>query len=403
MVLNSIVPLRSVQYVRPPLLPPHTFHLFYTSLSTWFSVFLGLYLFLPSYPSLSSIAKYNLFFLQKIDEPAQPEDLRTVPQAKNGKAPPSVDCADQNGDCVTSPEADNRKVAAIEDSTDSNHDGSNGKTECHLVDMLNNGCHGDGPYPYVCDGTFDDTCSDDDDLDVRLDKDSQRKCPQCGKLFQNHFGVKTHFQNVHLKLMHKCHVPGCNAAFPSKRSRDRHSANLNLHRKLLSTSSDVLDDAGSLEFSQRIYDEHQMNSRYPDDGTEDDDVPRPNGQWVSSAGSVSPGSSDPGEVDCNHNGHGDEGDVNRASPIDYSAMSSGDECPPADADGTVACHICEQRFRDNLVLKEHLERVHPREMYRCNVGGCEKVFSTRKSRNRHSQNDNLHRHLCGAAITNGVA
>ena len=42
---------------------------------------------------------------------------------------------------------------------------------------------------------------------------------------------------VHLKLMHQCTVDGCTAAFPSKRSRDRHSANLNLHRKLLSTSS----------------------------------------------------------------------------------------------------------------------------------------------------------------------
>lgn len=36
--------------------------------------------------------------------------------------------------------------------------------------------------------------------------------------------------------MHRCIVDGCNAAFPSKRSRDRHASNLNLHRKLLSTS-----------------------------------------------------------------------------------------------------------------------------------------------------------------------
>nr|CAD7257396.1 unnamed protein product [Timema shepardi] len=75
-------------------------------------------------------------------------------------------------------------------------------------------------------------------MDVPIDKDNPRRCTACGKIFQNHFGVKTHFQNVHLKLMHKCTVDGCNAAFPSKRSRDRHSANLNLHRKLLSTSSD---------------------------------------------------------------------------------------------------------------------------------------------------------------------
>ncbi|KAK7043818.1 Metal ion binding [Halocaridina rubra] len=75
-------------------------------------------------------------------------------------------------------------------------------------------------------------------LDIPIDKENPRRCIACGKIFQNHFGVKTHYQNVHLKLMHKCTVEGCNAAFPSKRSRDRHSSNLNLHRKLLSTSSD---------------------------------------------------------------------------------------------------------------------------------------------------------------------
>lgn len=74
--------------------------------------------------------------------------------------------------------------------------------------------------------------------EVPLDRENPRRCTACGKVFQNHFGVKTHYQNVHLKLMHRCSVDGCNAAFPSKRSRDRHSANLNLHRKLLSTSSD---------------------------------------------------------------------------------------------------------------------------------------------------------------------
>ncbi|KAK9305179.1 hypothetical protein QLX08_003699 [Tetragonisca angustula] len=73
--------------------------------------------------------------------------------------------------------------------------------------------------------------------EIPLDRENPRRCTACGKVFQNHFGVKTHYQNVHLKLMHRCSVDGCNAAFPSKRSRDRHSANLNLHRKLLSTSS----------------------------------------------------------------------------------------------------------------------------------------------------------------------
>jgi len=63
-------------------------------------------------------------------------------------------------------------------------------------------------------------------------------------------------------------------------------------------------------------------------------------------------------------------------------------------EGAVTCHVCTVApFRDNLALKEHLETVHPPEMYHCTVERCDKIFSTRKSRNRHSQNENLHRHL----------
>lgn len=102
------------------------------------------------------------------------------------------------------------------------------------LDSLSDGNSDDSQneiYGHFDNGVFIST------MDVPIDKDNPRKCTACGKIFQNHFGVKTHYQNVHLKLMHKCNVDGCNAAFPSKRSRDRHSANLNLHRKLLSTSS----------------------------------------------------------------------------------------------------------------------------------------------------------------------
>ena len=86
------------------------------------------------------------------------------------------------------------------------------------------------------------------DAEIPMDKENPRRCVDCGKEFQNHFTVKIHYQNVHLKLMHKCTVDGCNAAFPSKRSRDRHSSNLTLHRKLLSTSSDGSEtgDSGTL-------------------------------------------------------------------------------------------------------------------------------------------------------------
>ena len=77
---------------------------------------------------------------------------------------------------------------------------------------------------------------------IPVDKENPLRCVECAEEFPNHFAVKTHYQDVHLKLMHKCTVDGCNAGFPSKRSRDRHSSNLNLHRKLLSTT-EVIEDA----------------------------------------------------------------------------------------------------------------------------------------------------------------
>ncbi|XP_068090480.1 zinc finger protein basonuclin-2 isoform X4 [Hyperolius riggenbachi] len=48
-------------------------------------------------------------------------------------------------------------------------------------------------------------------------------CYVCKKSFKSSYSVKLHYRNVHLKEMHVCTVAGCNAAFPSRRSRDRPS------------------------------------------------------------------------------------------------------------------------------------------------------------------------------------
>lgn len=58
------------------------------------------------------------------------------------------------------------------------------------------------------------------------DSNGMKKCSACGN--------KSQFSAEMSSFV--CNVNGCNAAFPNKRSRDRHSSNLNLHRKLLSTS-----------------------------------------------------------------------------------------------------------------------------------------------------------------------
>ena len=305
------------------------------------------------------------------------------------------------------------------------------------------------------------------------------------------------------RSMHRCHVTGCNAAFLSKRSRDRHSSNRKLHRKLLSTgerrrsstedkmtasdgprvplplpldqvtlcdgqetgSCKPLDDAKEATNSFELYGGKTKlvnsiparpvdpeASAYPniDISTERLNLP-------ASVDSESSADDDNIEVDeedtdpeitimalksasRRHQGDKTEAadvadetgnDLDSKAPIngqkDASVQSAAaavvtlfdeetrDSCCPSttptkSSDGStsessssssslsygssVSCHLCGQRsFRDNLALKEHTETMHPREMYPCTVTGCGKIFSTRKSRNRHSQNDNLHRSL----------
>jgi len=178
-----------------------------------------------------------------------------------------------------------------------------------------------------------------------------------------------------------CLVEGCNATFPSKRSRDRHSANLNLHRKLLSTSGTSKSTAlySDHPFPPAVVDADEgclvLNLSRSADGPET----RASAAAAAAAAAVA----EPPDADT-------DGEASRSSCDEPAAASGGD--PTA----ALTCHVCpapSASFRDRLALKEHLETVHPREAHRCTVPGCDKLFSTRKSRNRHSQNDNLHRHL----------
>jgi len=211
--------------------------------------------------------------------------------------------------------------------------------------------------------------------------------------------------------VHSCTVPGCNARFQSRRSRDRHSGNVQLHHKLLSTASKQRTptsspltacapaysdttvtsswlgaDAACLYFTQlrygiNSYSEHEPSIVKPC-CTPDDH-------------SLSPDSVRLPCPDCHRDGTTDAHGLQAISspgtpPCSNSISRILDSAPRPAPDGTAVCHVCGQAFHDNLVLKEHVEKLHPREMYRCTVPGCDKIFSTRKSRNRHSQNDNLH-------------
>lgn len=54
----------------------------------------------------------------------------------------------------------------------------------------------------------------------------------------------------------------------------------------------------------------------------------------------------------------------------------------------VQCNVCLKTFCDKGALKIHFSAVHLREMHQCTVKGCSMMFSSRRSRNRHSANPN---------------
>ena len=54
----------------------------------------------------------------------------------------------------------------------------------------------------------------------------------------------------------------------------------------------------------------------------------------------------------------------------------------------VQCNVCMKTFCDKGALKIHFSAVHLREMHKCTVGGCTMMFSSRRSRTRHSSNPN---------------
>ncbi|KAL3867506.1 hypothetical protein ACJMK2_044706 [Sinanodonta woodiana] len=221
------------------------------------------------------------------------------------------------------------------------------------------------------------------------DADSPYKCAICSRVFSTEANTKTHYQNVHLKLMHCCTVEGCNATFLSKKSRDRHSCNSSLHRKLLSTTDNSVQRGQDLNQNHSAEIQNKINSQVCD--IKDS---KQNNSALSNGGKkcLDEESENGIMIDCNEHSNGINGH-------DVETNGETDEIGEAekDSDGMVTCHICEVKVKDNMVLKEHFELVHPKEMFGCTVADCRKIFSTRKSRNRHSQNDSLHCHLGNTA------
>lgn len=68
------------------------------------------------------------------------------------------------------------------------------------------------------------------------------------------------------------------------------------------------------------------------------------------------------------------------------------------ANGGILCNICHKMYSNKGTLRVHYKTVHLREMHKCKVPGCNMMFSSVRSRNRHSQNPNLHKNVPFAAM-----
>ncbi|TTP59337.1 Zinc finger protein basonuclin-2 [Bagarius yarrelli] len=235
-------------------------------------------------------------------------------------------------------------------------------------------------------------------------------CETCNKSFKNSYSAKMHYRSVHLKEMHMCTVAGCNAAFPSRRSRDRHSANLNLHHKLLTKDHYILTSPcreisinSQPEFLPKDPQSHKsvifkstnrMGLVFPmsksseciEDPLEDEAVldlsTRGSGHsssWDSDAGSEE-------ELPL-----GDSDENESCDGLDSSTVSLGQQVNNSST--PITCHVCQKVYSNKGTFRAHYKTVHLRLLHKCKVPGCDTTFSSVRSRNRHSQNPNLHRNL----------
>ncbi|XP_005989671.1 zinc finger protein basonuclin-1 isoform X2 [Latimeria chalumnae] len=270
-------------------------------------------------------------------------------------------------------------------------------------------------------------------------EDHLHHCEICKKIFKSPYSVKMHYKNVHLKEMQVCTVEGCNAAFPSRRSRDRHSANVNLHYKLLTKDSfqtqtnlfnatSLLKDMAKEMCQNSPLKEHVQQTSvifkeinrtglvFPmskaldsclgtdidnavDDGTVLD---------LSTTASIKSGSSV--SSSCESDGGSEEG-----TPVDdreeicegsyliakedlhqnLSLIEKANRTLPQNlpAGLPITCHICQKTYSNKGTFRAHYKTVHLRQLHKCKVPGCNIMFSSVRSRNRHSQNPNLHKNM----------
>ncbi|KAM8780215.1 zinc finger protein basonuclin-1 [Rhynchonycteris naso] len=275
---------------------------------------------------------------------------------------------------------------------------------------------------------------------VRQKEESRHQCDICQKTFKNACGVKMHHKNMHAKETHVCTVEGCKATFPSRRSRDRHSSNLNLHQKVLTQEAlesgedhfhtayllkDVDKEAfqevafpqpashtsvifkGTSRMGSLVYPITQVHnaslesyhSGPPGEGTILDLSTTSSMKSESSSHSSwdSDGASEEGAVLTEDSDGNCDGPSLVPGEDEYPIcvlMEKADQSLASLPSGLpITCHLCQKTYSNKGTFRAHYKTVHLRQLHKCKVPGCNTMFSSVRSRNRHSQNPNLHKSL----------
>ncbi|XP_072938194.1 zinc finger protein basonuclin-2-like [Epargyreus clarus] len=260
--------------------------------------------------------------------------------------------------------------------------------------------------------------------DVPIDHENPLKCTVCEKIFQNMYILKTHYQNAHLKLMYKCNHEGCRGAFQTRRSRDRHSANINLHKKLISSDETRISKDSSVGILEKIREQINLMIKYNDEeravpyieshkyyrAVETDKLKNQLGQMPFAPYPplqlpetylngrdmfnqhpflFAPFSMLPnfpplpfGFLPPGLNAFGCNQAYSPPTKLNYCIE---DEAPRPNKDGYYPCRGCRECFKDLSDLKTHCETVHAHSLHRCSVSGCNAAFFSRTKRNIHNE------------------
>lgn len=81
----------------------------------------------------------------------------------------------------------------------------------------------------------------------------------------------------------------------------------------------------------------------------------------------------------------DAKEPSRSSTPSSPAALSDVELPTPDRDGRLPCRYCAMPCADVPSLRDHISTNHSSELYRCSAMGCNKVFMSRATRNRHAE------------------